>query len=397
MITPIKMRKSACISLVVLLALLSGACLAGTPGPGSQITQPAQPTLPPLDPTAPAPSSDTLPAWLQVYFTDPNPPDQVDRGIYKIAVQGVEQAVKTVDVASFDFTLPGFTTALVAAAGRGVRVRVVLDELNGSHNLKASELPTGKAFDALKTLASANIKVVDGGRDDGLMHDKMIIVDGSILMMGSWNMSYNDTFRNDNNMLVIKDPQLIANYQAKFDELYVGKRFGTNAVVGALKPELILDGVQVENYFSPSDHVMDKLVAYVNAAKKSVRFMIFTYTNARLASAMIERLNVGVMVEGVIENREAQYGVLPALFCANLPVKTDGNKYTMHHKVIIIDDDILITGSFNFTVSADKANDDNILVIHNPAVAGLYLHEFDRVYGMGNPPNPADIDCSHTK
>jgi phosphatidylserine/phosphatidylglycerophosphate/cardiolipin synthase-like enzyme len=128
-----------------------------------------------------------------------------------------------------------------------------------------------------------------------------------------------------------------------------------------------------------------------------VRFMIFTYTDARLASAMIERFNAGVKVEGVIENRNAQYGVLSTLFCANLPVKTDGNKYTMHHKVIIIDDDMLVTGSFNFTQSADKANDDNILVIHSPAVAALYLDEFDKIYGIGNPPNPSDIDCNQVE
>jgi len=142
---------------------------------------------------------------------------------------------------------------------------------------------------------------------------------------------------------------------------------------------------------------MDKLVTYIKSAKMSVRFMIFTYTDTRLASAMIERFNAGVKVEGVIENREAPYGVLPTLFCANLPVKTDGNKYTMHHKVIIIDDNIVITGSFNFTKSADKANDDNILVIHSPAVAALYLSEFNRIYGTGNTPNPADIDCRQVK
>jgi phosphatidylserine/phosphatidylglycerophosphate/cardiolipin synthase-like enzyme len=393
----IKMHKYTWITLIALLAIVSGACLTSTAAPSPQVTQPPQPTLPSAAPTTAAPASDALPAWLQVYFSDPVPPDQVDNGIDKVAVQLVDQAVQTVDVTSFDFTLPSFTNALVAAANRGVRVRVVLDEVNGSQTLLASESPTHKPFDALKTLAGAKIKVVDGGRSNGLMHNKMIIVDGKTLIMGSWNMSYNDTFRNDNNMLVITDSQLIANYQAKFDELYVDKHFGTKAVVQALKPELTLDGVQVENYFSPPDHVMDKLVAYVKAAKTTVRFMIFTYTDARLSSAMIERLNAGVKVEGVIENRGASQGVLPALFCANLPVKTDGNKYTMHHKVIIIDDNTVITGSFNFTVTADKANDDNILVIHSPAVAALYLKEFNRVYGMGNTPNPADVKCSSVK
>jgi phosphatidylserine/phosphatidylglycerophosphate/cardiolipin synthase-like enzyme len=276
-------------------------------------------------------------------------------------------------------------------------VRVVLDKVNGAHDLKASESPTGKAFDALKILSSGKIKVVDGGRSNGLMHDKIMIVDRKTLFMGSWNMSYNDTFRNNNNLLVIKDPQLIANYQAKFDEMYVNKRFGAKAAVQALQPELEMDGVRVENYFSPPDHVMDKLVAYVKAAKSSVRFMIFTFTDADLAAAMIERASAGVEVEGVIENRGASQGVLPSLYCAKLPVKTDGNKYTMHHKVIVIDDNTVITGSFNFTKTADKANDDNLLVIHSPAVAALYLQEFNRVSGAGETPDPADIDCSKTK
>ena len=390
------MRKINWISVLALLAVLTAACLASTPTQSSLPTQ-SKPTAAQTATATLPDNSGTLPAWLQVYFTNPNPPDQVDNGIDKIAVQAVDNASQTIDVASFDFTLPSFTNALVNASNRGVKVRVVLDEVNGSQTLSASESPTGKPFDALKTLTSAKIKVVDGGRSNGLMHDKIIIVDGTTLFMGSWNMSYNDTFRNNNNLLVINDPELIANYQAKFNELYVDKHFGTKAVVQALKPELNLDGVQVENYFSPPDHVMDKLVAYVKAAKSSVRFMIFTYTHADLAAAMIERANAGVKVEGVIENRGASQGALPALFCAKLPVKTDGNKYTMHHKVIIIDGNTVITGSFNFTVSADKANDDNILVIHSPAVAALYQQEYDRVYGIGNTPNPADIDCSKVK
>ena len=54
----------------------------------------------------------------------------------------------------------------------------------------------------------------------------------------------------------------------------------------------------------------------------------------------------------------------------------------MHHKVFIIDENIVITGSFNPTESADKRNDENILIIHDSIVAGKYLGEFDRVWKM---------------
>jgi phosphatidylserine/phosphatidylglycerophosphate/cardiolipin synthase-like enzyme len=52
----------------------------------------------------------------------------------------------------------------------------------------------------------------------------------------------------------------------------------------------------------------------------------------------------------------------------------------MHHKVIIIDDQIVITGSYNFSKSAKTRNDENTLVIHSPEIAGLYREEFERVW-----------------
>jgi phosphatidylserine/phosphatidylglycerophosphate/cardiolipin synthase-like enzyme len=192
-------------------------------------------------------------SWLKVYFTDPNPPDNLSNGIDRFVIQVLNAAQHSIDVASFDFNLSSVTTALVNASQRGVKVRVVLDLVNGTHEVKASESTDGQTFDSLQILKAAHIRVVDGGRSNGLMHDKIIIIDGVTLFMGSWNISYNDTFLNNNNLLDITDPSLIANYQAKFDELFVDKHFGTIAQVGALRPRLNIDNTQVENYFSPVD------------------------------------------------------------------------------------------------------------------------------------------------
>ncbi len=334
----------------------------------------------------------TLP-WLTVYFTDPNPPDDLTRGIDRFVVPVLDAAKKTIDVTSFDFTLPSVTNALINAKKRGVAVRVILDEQEGNSDLKASESPDGKPFNALEALQKDNIPVANGGRSNGLMHNKMIIVDSSTLFMGSWNMSYNDTFRNNNNLLKITDPTLIANYQAKFNEGFVDKRFGAKAKIGAKTPKLTIDGVAVENYFSPVDDVMKKLVAEVNGARKSVKFIIYTYTHPDLSAAMVARFKVGVKVEGVIENLAATQGALVPLFCAKVPVKTDGNKYTMHHKVIIIDGATVITGSFNFTKSADDSNDDNILIIRSAAVAALYEQEEAKRYAEGKTPDGAKLTC----
>jgi len=374
--------KLSVIPLLVMFVL--GAC--GT----IPVTQaPPAPTLP--SSSTIVPGSDPTSAWLKIYFTDPNPPDQVGNGIDQFVMPEINNAQKTIDITSFDLNLPSFVDAVVAAEQRGVQVRVVYDGKNGSQTLAAAQSPTGKDYDAIALLKGAGIQLVDGGRSSGLMHNKMIIVDSRILFMGSWNMSYNDTYRNNNNLLEITNSTLIANYQAKFDELVGGGHFGTHATVGSQTPELTIDGVKVQNYFSPVDHVSDKVVALVNGAQHSVRFMIFTYTDKNLAAAMIARFQAGVDVAGVIENRGASQGAFVPLACAKVPVKVDGNKYTMHHKVVVIDESIVVTGSFNFTKYADTENDDNVLVIYDPSVAKQYLAEFDRINAIAM--DPSSLKC----
>ncbi len=335
--------------------------------------------------------SNRLPDWLTIYFTDPNPPDNEQNGIDRIVVAAIVEAQQSIDVTSFEFNLPSITSALINASQRGVQVRMVLDLVNGS------ELTDERTMEALAALNKAYIPIVDGGRDYGLMHNKMILIDGKILFMGSWNITYSETFRNNNNLLKITAPKLIANYQAKFNELFIDQRFGSESRVRAINPALNLSGVYVENYFAPPDGVMARLVKIVQTAKKSIRFMAFSYTDKNLSAAMIEREQAGVEVSGVIERNNVNQSVLATLFCARLPVKEDGNPYTMHHKVIIVDEEIVITGSFNFTKSADDANDENVLIIHSPVVAELYLQEFNRVYGIGIAPDPTHIDCSKVK
>ena len=226
------------------------------------------------------------------------------------------------------------------------------------------------------------------------MHNKIIIVDGTTLFIGSWNASYNDTFKNNNNLLKITEPRLITNYQAEFDDMFVNKQFGAKSQLRSVLPVMTVDGTPVENYFAPRDRVMDKAVQEANKARHSIKFMIFTYTDDDLAKQMISQAKLGVDIQGVIEARGASQGALPTLFCAKqsrIQVKTDGNPATMHHKVIIIDDETVITGSFNFTRTADTANDDSLIIIRNPNVAALYLAEFAKVFAAGK--TPTDVKC----
>jgi phosphatidylserine/phosphatidylglycerophosphate/cardiolipin synthase-like enzyme len=123
--------------------------------------------------------------------------------------------------------------------------------------------------------------------------------------------------------------------------------------------------------------------------------MAFSFTDYPLAKAMIDRAASGVDVAGVFEKvgSETQYAELRTLHCAGVPVRQDGNPSFLHHKVIVVDQRFVITGSLNFSTSAEESNDENVIIIDNPEIASLYIQEFERVWAQGTDPDPADIQC----
>ena len=69
-----------------------------------------------------------------------------------------------------------------------------------------------------------------------------------------------------------------------------------------------------------------------------------------------------------------------------MDVLEESNCYILHHKVIVIDARTVLTGSYNFTGSAEKDNDENLVIVDDPNLARIYLDEFERVYAQAQAP-----------
>lgn len=123
--------------------------------------------------------------------------------------------------------------------------------------------------------------------------------------------------------------------------------------------------------------------------------MAFSFTHDGIGKAMMARANRGVKLEGIFETRgsETKYSELPGFFCEGISVRQDGNPRTFHHKVIVLDEKTVITGSFNFSENANKSNDENVVIVQNPQIAALYLQEFDRRWQEGKQPSASKISC----
>ena len=110
--------------------------------------------------------------------------------------------------------------------------------------------------------------------------------------------------------------------------------------------------------------------------------MAFSFTHDTLGEAMCERFESGIDVQGIFEKRQAdgRYSEHKAMQHAGLRIILDENRGAMHHKVIVVDGETVVTGSYNFSKNAETRNNENFLIIKgNREIAAAYLAEFARV------------------
>lgn len=326
----------------------------------------------------------TTGTWYELRFTAPIYPDNPANhtgGLDTHLVALMDRATKTIDVADYDFDLADVADAMVRAKKRGVTVRMVTD----TDTLTSKNKEIQAAFGKLK---GASIPIVDDRRGP-IMHNKFTVVDGEWVETGSWNYTDGDTYHLNNNQIIMHSARLAQNYTTEFNKMFEKRTFGPNKAAGVPNPVVTIDGTRIENYFAAEDDTIGNIVRTINGAKRSVHFLAFSFTQDDIGNAIIAKQKAGLTVGGVFETTGSQvptseYGKMKK---AGLDVYTDGNPWVMHHKVIIIDDHITIFGSFNFSDNAARSNDENLLIVDNPEIAGAFKAEYDRVLALAkNPP-----------
>ena len=141
--------------------------------------------------------------------------------------------------------------------------------------------------------------------------------------------------------------------------------------------------------FSATEDCESLLIGLIEKARKSIHIMIYSFTLDELSEALIEAKNRGVDVKVVIEaeNAFSKGSEYRKLLEGGVDVKLDGNPSLMHHKVMIIDGKIIVTGSYNWSWSAENKNDENLVILESAEAASLYEAEFQRVWGQATQPS----------
>lgn len=329
--------------------------------------------------------------WWEVYFTDPllvGDPLQWQNSIEGRLIEKINGAQNSIHIAAFEFDLTPVAEALIAARNRGVDVRWVTDD---EHGLEADEEPDRGQFALIQ---QAGIEVRADTRS-ALMHNKFWIFDSQTVWTGSTNITGNAVFKQDNNVIVVDSPAVAAIYEREFQEMWDGQ-FGPTSPSQLAEQSANVNGTQIWVIFTSEDGALEQaIIPLVGGAQSSIRFLAFSFTDYPLANAMITRAQAGVSVAGVYENvgSSTEAAEFRTLHCAGVPVRKDGNPSFMHNKVVIVDGRFVITGSMNFSTSAEESNDENVIILDNPEIASQYLQDFDRIWSRAVDPDPGDIIC----
>jgi phosphatidylserine/phosphatidylglycerophosphate/cardiolipin synthase-like enzyme len=300
----------------------------------------------------------------------------------------------TLDIAMYNWnnnSLSDITAAVNDAYDRGVKVRLVYD--GGNANLGLGTLNPNIGKIASPQTSSYTI-----------MHNKFMIVDANstnpndpFVFTGSTNWTNGQINSDANNQVIIQDQALARAYTIEFEEMFGSNGLNpntSNARFGQFKTnntphQFMIGGKQVEQYFSPSDNVNQQLINAIKSANTDLCFQILTFTRRDVALAIAGRASAGVFAAGMIDdtaNGSAGFFDMKAVMGGNV-IKYAGPGL-IHHKMAVADannyysDPLVLTGSHNWSNSADSRNDENTVIIHDAGIANQFFQEFAKQSGL---------------
>ena len=135
---------------------------------------------------------------------------------------------------------------------------------------------------------------------------------------------------------------------------------------------------KTEVYFSLSDNPQKAIIRNINQAQAFINIAMYVFTDKEIAASLVKAKDKGVKIRVYLDKSqiESSYSVSRLLVQKGIKVRISTNNYIMHHKFAIIDNRLLLTGSYNWTFSANNRNDENLMVIDDPEIIEIFQNQF---------------------
>lgn len=345
--------------------------------------------------------------WTQVYFNRPAD-HSVSNGVNAVylnkaiddtLISYINRAKYSIDFTIYNFNNQGISNisdALNAAHNRGVKVRLIYDSNTDALGVNSLDEGIGK----IASPESAYPVY-------GIMHNKFVVFDAlsddpnePFVWTGSTNFTDGQINTDPNNVILIQDKSLAIAYRLEFNEMYGSDGDQPNAARSRFGPdktdntphEFIIGGNRVECWFSPSDGVNAKILEKIKSSDHDLSIATMLITRTDLGYAITDSKTLRGVETRVLVNTAANcYEPVVNAFKNSLVqnFRESGETGIMHHKYMIVDqnapdsDPLVLTGSHNWSSSAEQRNDENTLVIHSATMANIYYQDFMARFNPG--------------
>lgn len=201
-------------------------------------------------------------------------------------------------------------------------------------------------------------------KNKALMHNKFCVIDEKTVITGSYNPTKEQS---NDNMLIINSPTIARAYEIEWNEL---KKNIFTAGITTIKNK----NTTITILFCPEDNCSTAVQKELKNAKKSIHFLTYRFTDKEIINMLSEKTKT-ISVEGITDNKEDAQQIQNA----GIPVKEWKGTAILHHKLFIIDGEIVITGSYNPTKNGDENNNENIAIVKDLNIAEKYEKEYERI------------------
>lgn len=150
-----------------------------------------------------------------------------------------------------------------------------------------------------------------------------------------------------------------------------------------------VENVDIQVCFTPGQDCTTQITQALDSAKRSILVQAYSFTSEPIAKHLIAAKKRGVDIKVLLDKSQKSEKYSAARFLLNqkIPVWIDYKPAIAHNKVMIIDGEKIITGSFNFTKAAQYRNAENLLVINDAGLAQRYIQNWQRRRAVSEPAN----------
>jgi phosphatidylserine/phosphatidylglycerophosphate/cardiolipin synthase-like enzyme len=296
----------------------------------------------------------------------------------KAVLDFINGARRRLDIAVQELDSTDIAKAIIKARQRKVQVRLVVEgDYLRARQVAEDPWESGGEYEVNRAIQNAILRTAINIRSDynpQIFHQKFIVRDGSAVLTGSTNFTDTGTSRNLNPLVIVRSRKVANLYSREYREIQQGHFGKLNEGHDPKPADVEVSNVPIRVAFAPDHNPEMEIMKQMLKARKSVYFAVFTFSQSSgIDDTLLQLHSAKIKIRGLVDGRMSsqKWAANHILKKAKIDVRTVPSQHVpgggrlgkLHHKLMVIDEQVIVAGSFNYTGPATRLNDENVIIL----------------------------------